>query len=117
MKAIPLMLTLFCLTAYAGEVPVDAPRFDNGKYSIVSSISSGAVITVIFKRDTPFFTSYIKQQFDCSSPRYRYIGMGSKSDEIIEDGTDIPWFSIQGEWNERIRNRVCQAPSETTASN
>lgn len=117
MKAIPIVLTLFCLTVQAGEVQIDGPRFDDGKYSIFSSISDGPLRAVIIKREGPFSTSYIEKQFDCSGHQYRYIGMGLKSEEIVVNGPDSPWFSVpQGGWIEGIRERVCLVHPEMTAS-
>jgi hypothetical protein len=96
---------------------IEGPPIDDGKYTIDAATSEGATRTVIIKRTGPFFTRYIKHQYDCSKPQYRYIGTGSKSDEIIEDEPDAPWFVVRrGEWIEGVRDLVCLAPSETAAS-
>lgn len=117
MKTIPLVLTLFCLTAQAGEAHIDGPRFDDGKYSLAAVTTEGPTRTVIIKRTGPFFSSYIKQEFDCSKSEYRYLGMGSKSDEIVEDVAGAPWFSLpSGYWLEGVRDHVCATPSQITAS-
>jgi hypothetical protein len=91
--------------------------FDDAKYSVAAVNAEGPTRTVIIKRTGPFFSSYIKQEFDCSRSEYRYLGVGSKSDEIVEDVAGTPWFSLPpGNWLEGVRDRVCATPSEVTAS-
>lgn len=117
MKTIPLALTLFCLCAQANEPQIAGPLFDDTKYSLVAVTTEGPIRTVIIKRTGPFFSSYIKQEYDCSKSEYRYLGMGSKSDEIVEDVAGAPWFSLTpGYWLEGVKDRVCATPSEITAS-
>lgn len=117
MKTIPLALALFCLSAQANEPQIRGPLFDDAKYSLAAVTTEGPTRTVIIKRTGPFFSSYIKQEYDCSSSEYRYLGMGSKSDEIVEDVAGAPWFSLPpGYWLEGVRDQVCATPSVITAS-
>lgn len=116
MKTIPLALTLFCLCAQANEPQIGGPLFDDAKYSLAAVNAEGPTRTVIIKRTGPFFSSYVKQEYDCSRSEYRYLGMGSKIDEIVEDVAGSPWFSFTPGWLEGVRDRVCATPSEITAS-
>ncbi|PTT31880.1 hypothetical protein [Pseudomonas sp. HMWF021] len=117
MKALTIFLCVFCLYAQANETQIDGPMFDDGKYSVVVDRADGPSRTVIIKRTGPYFTSYIKEQYDCARLQYRYMGTGSTSVNIVEEPADAPWFAIrQGDWRERVRDKVCLESAKTTAS-
>jgi hypothetical protein len=117
LKAFAIPLILFCLCAQADELPIDGPMFDEAQYSIVRNSADGSVRTVIIRRVGPYFTTFIKQQYDCSRLQYRYLGTGRTAEKITEEPADTPWFTVrQGDWHEFVRDRTCLTNAEASAS-
>ncbi|WP_283184138.1 hypothetical protein [Pseudomonas svalbardensis] len=117
MRIVPLAFALCCLCAQAQEIEIDGPRFDEGKYVIANVDRDGTQRTVTIKRTGPYFTTYIKERYDCSNSTYRLLGTGTTNDNIIDAGLDEPWFGVSAEdWRVGLKNYVCLSTSQTTAS-
>lgn len=112
-----ISINFFSAVAMAEDFPIVGPRFDEAQYVIKSITSVGTERTVILQRIGPYFSTFIKQKYNCSSLEYSHIAAAPSLERLPKKEMDPAWLRIlPGDWCTEVMNYACSIDENKTAA-
>jgi hypothetical protein len=104
------LAALFALPMIAFATEVEIPRSvpgDKGRYHLLETKRSGAIITTLHKRVGPSGTSHTKTEINCETRKMRVVGE-AEEDAKKMGGSPTKWFDlVEGSSKSDLFRFVC----------
>ena len=108
---------LLSIDAYSADTMPDTDD-DYSAYSIEAVMGDMPIRSVVVKRSSPYFTSYLGFQFDCASQKYSQTGFYSSSEAALAELSKIePSNGVYTTLSDSVNSKACKLEPSLNVSN